>query len=117
MEEVLAPNEDSLEIGRVKLSYKLKGTVESASFTPSIKVELDSKLIKEISTIQSSTDVERIRNSSEMVFAAWFTRLNNIELADRNLYRIISKVDKCEKYPDGSVRECEIIFSFERIAK
>lgn len=45
----------------------------------------------------------------------WFARQNEVELADRDQYRITSRVIECTKFVTGKVMKCVIEFSLTKI--
>lgn len=45
--------------------------------------------------------------------AAWFTKMNEIELADRDRYDINSEIVGCDKHPNGSIKKCTLKYTFK----
>ncbi len=106
---------ESKEIGVVRISYDKHGVVTEASFNPTMKINLEPKVLLQLSAIKGSEDHEAIHSNAAMVMATWFNKMNEIELADRNKYEIVSELFHCEKYSDGKVKECAIYFIFKEI--
>jgi hypothetical protein len=103
------------EIGIANIKYKQDGSVFSADFTPS-KVNLGGGFgpPNQLLNIKQGT-AEEIKNNAELVMASWYSKMNEIELADRNQYEIKGEIIRCDKYPDGAVMQCEVRFVFKQI--
>lgn len=101
-----------MEIGIVDIRYNAEGKVTDGTFTPTLRAAVDKKLINQLFSIEKPADEAALRANSELILADWFTRLNDIELADRELYEVKGEVLGCDKYPDGRVQHCRIVFNF-----
>lgn len=101
------------QIGIATMQYDESGKVIEAYFTPRDKVQgVD---LNQLKTIQADQNIDVIRYNAEMVMAGWFSKVNEIELADRDHYKVTSETIWCDKYPNGSVKRCSIGFYFEEI--
>lgn len=103
-----------IEIGIVDIDYSSKGEVKNASFRPTLKVKADATLKKQLLNLQSSSDSAVIKSNAELMFASWFSKINEIELADRDEYEIHSDMVTCLRYKSGMVKKCVMKFSFRR---
>lgn len=100
------------EIGIADISYRQDSTVESAHFSPTIKIELnETELTDGLFGLKNKT-AEEVKNTSELVMASWFNKMNEIELADRNTHEIKGEIMYCEEYTDKKVKRCMIKFFF-----
>jgi hypothetical protein len=106
-------NMEDLEIGEAEINYSPSGDVTIAVFTPTMRFVADSDLLGTLRTINRS-DEEGIKTSAEIIFSSWFSKMNDIELADRDIFSIVSSVVRCEKWPDGSVKKCVVRFDFQK---
>ena len=104
-----------VEIGEVELFYNEDGKVTKSSFTPTMKINLDENLINQLHSIESNKNSEVIKHNAEIMLASFFSKINEIELADRDYYHIESEVMKCDKYPTGIAKYCKIKFIFKPI--
>lgn len=102
------------EIGVAVINYSPEGKVLSAGFEPTLKMSFTPELLDQLSGAKSDT-AETVRVDSEIIMAAWFSKMNEIELADREEYHIVSTVEECVKYPDGRIKTCKVKFSFKKI--
>ena len=103
---------EELQIGTAEIIYGEDGKVLRAFFTPKMQVgNIASQLLQ-----LEPGKPERIKENAEMVLAAWFSKMNEIELADREHYKIESEILKCTMYQDGSVKRCKISFTFKEMA-
>lgn len=101
------------EIGITELQYNSKGALVYAGFVPTIRVELDKTALEEFSKIPATS--EKIKETSDLTMATYFTQMNDFELADRLKYRIVSEMDECIKYSTGTVKLCRLKYFFEEI--
>lgn len=104
-----------LEIGIVKMQYGEDGDVKSASFEPKIQVSVGGELLARLHSVNSPTNSDIIKSNADMVLASFFSKINEIELADREEYEVTSEVINCEKYPNDTVKTCEIKYLFKKI--
>jgi hypothetical protein len=95
------------EIGLAVISYDESGKLQAAGFQPTMTMQLDAELFKPLSSV-AGRGLEDIRLNADLVMAAWFNRMNEIELADRGLYEISSEVVECLKYENGQVKQCKL---------
>src|SRR5579864_105088 len=79
---------EELQIGTAEIIYGEDGKVLRAFFTPKMQVgNIASQLLQ-----LEPGKPERIKENAEMVLAAWFSKMNEIELADREHYKIESEI-------------------------
>lgn len=99
------------KIGKVTLGYSEKGNVLFATFEPEeFNTSLPSEYGEDLVSIQQSTP-EAIKKSADGVMQSWFNTVNEIEMADMMHNRIDSDVVDCQKYPNGSVKQCVIQYT------
>lgn len=103
------------EIGIVTLDYNEDGVATEATFNPTMKVNLDIKALLQLTAIPADKSPQHVEDNAGFVLASWFERLNEIELADRDHYRVAPKVIKCDNYPNGRIKHCEIAFNFQEV--
>lgn len=104
-------NANKQEIGIAKIEYDKNGVVTSAEFEPTLKLNNPEALKAELSTIQCG-DEPTLKYNADLVLAAWFAKVSDIELADREKYKIESEIVTCAKYPNGLVKSCTMKFFF-----
>ena len=103
------------QIGIATVNYDEAGNVVSANFEPKLKVEnVD---VKQLLSIKADPDVDVVKHNAEMVMASWFTKINDIELADRDDYNIVSEVLRCERYDNDKIKTCSIAFYFDLVKR
>lgn len=102
------------EIGIATIDYSSDGTATGASFAPSMRVDLDKRALLQLTTIKAR-DPKIVEDNAGYVFASWFSRMNEIELADRDKFIVVPQTIKCETYPNGKVKHCEIAFNFQEV--
>jgi hypothetical protein len=105
------------EIGNVTISYTPEGNVEYAIFDPSIKLVADKDLLKKLKPLAQAEDSDTIRKNAETVMAAWFMKVDEVELSDRFQYKIHTEVVRCERYTNNKVRLCELKYSLEKVSE
>lgn len=103
------------EIGVTTLEYDDAGNLITSYFEPTMKVVVDETLLKAIKEVKNSEDSESIKQHAEVALASWFSKMNEIELADRDEWTISSEVKHCEKWPNNKVKKCVIQFEFKRL--
>lgn len=97
------------KIGVATIEYNGKGAVVRANFQPIKKFEVD------LSQLKGNEDEKTVRDNAELIMASWFSKVNEIELADRDKFKIESKVLDCRKWPDGTIKKCWIEFYLKEI--
>lgn len=101
------------EIGIVTVNYDSEGTVISATFKPTMEIEFDNDLLEQLRNTKSPTEPETVQQNAELALGAWFSKVNEIELADRELYDLVTEVVYCDKHDNGNVATCAIRFIFK----
>lgn len=107
-------NHQEQEIGIATMVYDTNGKIMNTSFVPLLQIKHSKKLESQLQTVKGSEDAEALNNNAQLVMAAWFSQVDEIELADRDEYEVVSKVLSCEKYQSGRVKTCSIMFIFKR---
>lgn len=105
-----------MEIGKAIVNYDSEGKLTEVEFKPTLKITLTNAEAARLAKIDG-TNVETIESTASLALAAWFQRTNEIELTDRAISKITTKVDACIYWPNGKVKQCAIIFNFERNEK
>lgn len=103
-------------IGTVTIEYSETGTVIKANFTPTIQVEANKYLLEELEVLRSAGGSKALQESADLIMASWFSKANEIELADRDLWSIESDIRECQTYPDGGVKKCVLDYAFRKRA-
>lgn len=103
------------EIGISTIQYDENGEVKTASFHPHSTFNDMSQFKDQLLEIEGGESQERIITSAERVMASWMNQVNEIELADRDHYKISSSVHNCLKYDSGKVKEISIQFYLESL--
>lgn len=106
---------EPLEIGIATIEYALAGFVMEASFRPTVSVELNPAFFEQLQSIEPNSNREILQRNSEMALAGWFSKMNEIELSDREQYKITTEVIDCESHPNGLVKKCVIKYFFTKI--
>lgn len=107
---------ENTEIGIATLEYDDKGNFIAGSFTP-IGTQILPKEMAEFGEVSCESGEEKIKEQACNVFAAWFQKMNDIELADREEYKIESDLAQpSEFYPSGGIKKCYIKFTLKKIA-
>lgn len=103
----------NLEIGTVEIEYSEKGEVKAASFHPVPAILFDSPVTSQLMALNHPAGPHQLKNNSDLILAAWFTKMNEIELADRDRYDINSEIVGCDKHPNGSIKKCTLKYTFK----
>lgn len=106
---------EDLEIGIAILNYDRKGKLISGLFTPTLAVEVPDLFKETMETITATTTPDLLKTHSDMVFAGFFVKMNEIELADREDFDVVSEVIECEKWNNGIIRKCIIKYFFKKV--
>lgn len=106
-----------MDIGVVTISHDKDGNMGEAYFKPTMQVSLDKSLVPALTagTMASTDNPEYIRNQADIVMASFFSKITEIELADRDKYELKSEIIQCSKWGNGAVRTCKIKYSFVKI--
>lgn len=95
-------------IGSAALEYNAFGKLEAAVFYPKIKVEL-ADIENQLGDCTNKT-IEEVKHSAELLLAAYFTKINNIELRDMETQPLRLEVKNFEQHSDGLTKSIEIEF-------
>lgn len=101
-----------MQIGQAIFNFDEQGKQMSAYFKPTMKVNVNVNLLENIST---GEDSETIKRNAEVALASWFSKMNEIELADRDEYVLQSEIEECIRYDNGKVKTCVVVFNFLKI--
>jgi uncharacterized protein YdeI (YjbR/CyaY-like superfamily) len=104
-----------LEIGITTIEYNEDTTVKIAKFTPTMEVSIPDELLQKLKESGEWKDPEKLKENSDFIFASWFSKMNDIELADREVSEIVSEIIVCEKYPNGNIKKCSMKYIFKEI--
>lgn len=106
---------DMQPIGIVTIEYDENGRIEKARFDPSMTVEADDRLLKQLEVLEDEEEEIELQSRADLIMASWFTKINEIELADLNEWVIVSEVALCEKYVfSGKIRKCVLNYYFKK---
>lgn len=103
---------ENLIIGSAVIEYDAAGKVTTAYFEPSIKIDLAEALGGRFTELAAPTP-EELKGNADIVLGAWFSKMNEVELADRDRYTIESEIVECEQYPNGTVKRCILRYTFK----
>lgn len=108
---------ENQEIGIATLLYNEDETPLCAHFKPTMDIKMGSREILEMADQVDCTGKDHeILNQANGVFATWFQRMNDVELADRSQYEIAAEFIKpCERWENGKIKGCNIRFVFKHL--
>lgn len=104
---------NSQPIGTATMEYSESGQIVKAIFTPSMVVNADDFLLGQLEAIRNEGGPAELKSSADLVMSAWFSKTNEIELADREKWFIDSKVKSCTTHPNGKVKKCILEYCFK----
>lgn len=103
------------EIGVVTTNYDEQGKLISANFKPTMQVELSDSVKRMLDqALQKDDNVESLKRNSDFVLGSFFSKMTEIELADREDYEIVSEILDCHTYENGKVKFCRIKYLFAK---
>lgn len=100
-------------IGTAKIEYDPDGKVIKTQFISQLRLN-PLNLEKQLADIKQG-DEEAIKANATLIMAAWFSQVAEIELADREKYKITDKIVECVKFDTGQIKKCSIQFSLDPI--
>lgn len=112
--EDMNQNNTDMEIGIAELTYNEDGTTTSATFKPTMVINADQALLERLATI-SGPDESILQSNARMVFAQWFNKSNEIELADPSEAYVADEIVECERYASGQPKRCVIRFIYRNL--
>lgn len=99
-------------IGKVYLNYTEDGNLLAAAFSPKISVSAKD-LIDQLGTCTNKS-TEQIQETAQLLLAAFFNKISDIELRDMETTEIETKVVKTERYTaTAGIKEIEIDFVYK----
>ncbi len=108
--------ESNQEIGIVTLYYNEDGSFKTADFIPTMQITVTSELMNELFNVETQKGEDVVKEQANNVFATWFQRMNEIELADREKYEIATELAApCERYDNGVISKCSMRFVFKNL--
>lgn len=110
-------NNKTKEIGTVHMHYDKFGLIQNADFIPAINFSLTEEIKSQLGLIQPGSQEVLTRNA-DMIMSGWFTKVNDIELADREKFQLKRQVLACEKFEaTGYVKYCKLRYYLEEVVK
>jgi hypothetical protein len=106
-----------LDLGYVSIEYNPDGTVREASFVPTMVVPVPPAVHNDLMRVGRIDDIVALQGSADIIMASWFSKVNEIELAERTEYTIKSTISKCVRNEDGRVKNIVIGYRFEPVQK
>lgn len=106
--------DQDLQIGIATVQYDEQGKVTHARFKPTLEITVSPLLKDMLKDITATTDKETTLHNAEAAFASWFSKMTEIELADRDEYEIAVSNTTCHKHSNGIVSACYISFVFRK---
>lgn len=95
-------------IGSAALEYDASGKLEAAVFYPKIKVQLDD-IQAQLGSCTNKT-IDEVKQSAELLLAAYFTKMNDIELRDIETQPLTLEITSNDTHPNGTIKSIEIEF-------
>jgi hypothetical protein len=105
---------DNLRIGKAIINYNEDGSVIGAHFESKMDLSIDSSVYN---SLTPANNTEQAKTNADLVFAGYINNIDNVELADRNLYKIESNIveSDCEKWENGNIKSCSIEYTFKKV--
>lgn len=103
---------EKITIGKATIEYDIYGIVERASFEPTLNVNIGPDIISQLARINNESQVE-LQSNADLILGAFFSKLTEIEVADREMFAVKSRVVECVKYTAGAVKKCVLEYTFE----
>jgi hypothetical protein len=99
-----------MKIGNVRMNFDTKGDLDSITL---IAHRCDIKGLEDdvFDTIKSCSDESQMVEQSKKALSHIFSLVNLIELFDRDAYYISSVPYRVDKYPDGMIKEIDIVYT------
>jgi len=105
-------------IGSTTIQYNQEGKVNFALFLPNqyiVSEESTNGMFSQLEQLEVEPYEDKILKQAELMMATWFSKLNDIEMADREQYKVVAEMDECHKYPNGQVSKAKVSFYFTDI--
>jgi hypothetical protein len=107
----MSTTKEGTVIGAAALEYNENGQLEAAVFHPKIKVNYDD--IKAQLGDCKGKSIDEVKKCAQLLIAAFFSKLSDIELRDVESTEIITDVVKGTRYESGGLKEVELEFIFK----
>jgi broad-specificity NMP kinase len=107
----------NIKFGIVTMTYDELGKIvaTASSFKPTMEIKINKNVEAELKVLEIQNDEQAIVHNAEMIAAGWFSKMTEIELADRNSYHTVSNIIECVKWPNGSVRKVVVELVFKKL--
>lgn len=119
-----------IPIGKSIVTYDEQGNAKDMTFTPAAMTlnslaiwnKTPGEILEQISKAildgtKGDEGREAVKQGAEVALATWYNHMNEIELADRSKYEIVSEMEECEEYENGGVKKCGMMFYFRELEK
>lgn len=103
-----------LEIGQATIVYDTQGKATEASFSPTMKIDLDTGVLMQLTQLNGSNE-KTLNDNAGLVLGSWFSKIYDIEMSDRDHYQVVSETVKCDKYSNGNIKSCLVKFIFKKL--
>lgn len=98
-------------IGNATILYSREGKATHSFFVPAIHTIPCDVIEAQLLTTTPKTG-EQAKEQAQRVLADWFSKVEDIELADRETGEITSTIVSCEKWDNDIPKSCTIEFVF-----
>ncbi len=103
-EEMLDKQMPSQMIGKVNVSYNKNSNILYTTFIPAFHITERVKTAPELMLPDCKGREDIVRNSILEAMASWFSKSTDIEIADREKYKIDIRTEFSKNFPDGSFK-------------
>ncbi len=101
------------EIGIARVTYDAKGTATHSIFIPQIKIDNSELIQSQLKNIGNGSK-QTILENAQLVMAHWFTKVGEIETADRFAgEEVVGEVMGTDER-DGKIRSCTMKFYLQK---
>jgi hypothetical protein len=97
-------------LGVAAIHYHQNGEPSDAAFVPAV-FRVDTAKLAQLLSFPAATPHE-VLTTSQTLLSAWVMEVGNVETADRELNRVEGEIRKCETWPDGKPKYCQVAFYF-----
>lgn len=102
-------------VGVVTIKYNENGDTVYANFQPEAQEYTNPDFMHSLLGIPASSESEMIKTNAQHLLVKYFTKINDMDMADHFEYGFVGDVIQCDRYDSGQVKECKIKFTFKKI--
>jgi hypothetical protein len=106
---------EPLEIGTATIRYNEQGKPTTTGFISNMNLLFTPQLTAQLRSLDGKKDTEQLKKDADLLLGAYFNKIDEVWMANRDEYEIASEIVNCEKYDNGNTKTFSIKYIFREL--